>query len=137
LKKGRVRRVPKPLKSFISIAQVDASQVGASHRCFSPTAQVDALIVANPSIEFDLFLFESKLYWEASSSDTTFSSTRINVFLQSFNVMEHHHNIKSYVPSSRYKSLDSTTSQFQQILLKAKGLQTSIQQYGEILPLTQ
>jgi hypothetical protein len=50
--------------------------------------------------------------------------------------MDHYHNIKSYVPSSRYKSLDSTSSQFQRILLEAKGLQTSIQQYGEIFPLT-
>jgi hypothetical protein len=54
--KGRVRRVPKLLKRSIPNAPVDAS-----HRCFSPTAQVDALIAANPSIELDLFLFESKL----------------------------------------------------------------------------
>jgi hypothetical protein len=138
-KRGRVRRVPKLLKSSISDAQVNAppsAQVDASHRCFSPTAQVDALIAANSSIELDLFLFESKLYWEASSSATTISSTSIDAFLQSFNVMEHYHNIKSYVPSSRYKSLDCTSSQFQRILLEAKGLQTSIWQYGEILPLT-
>jgi hypothetical protein len=130
-KTGRVLRVPKLLESSISNAQVDASR-----RCSSTTAQVDALIATNPSIELDLFLFESKLYWKASSSDTTISSTRIDAFLQSFNVMEHYHNIKSYVPSNRYKSLDSTSSQFQRILLEAKGLQTSIQQYGEILPLS-
>jgi hypothetical protein len=108
--RGRVYHVPKLLKSSISNASVDASQVDSSptaqvdgsHRCFSQTAQVDALIAANPSIEIDLFLFESKLYWEASSYDTTISSTSIDSFLQSFNVMEHYHNIKSYVPSSHW-----------------------------------
>jgi hypothetical protein len=131
--RGRVNCVPKLLKSSVSNAQVDASQVDSS-----PTSQVDALIAANPSVELDLFLFESKLYWDAlsSSSDTAISSTSIDAFLQSFNVMEPYHKIKSYVPSSCYKSLDSTSSQFQRILLEAKGLQTSIRQCGEILPLT-
>jgi hypothetical protein len=64
------------------------------------------------------------------------SSTSIDSFLNSFNAADHHHNFKSYAPSSRYRSLNPTSSQFQWILLEAKWLQTSIRQYGEILPLT-
>jgi hypothetical protein len=56
--------------------------------------------------------------------------------LHSFNVIEHFNNIKSRLPSSHYRSIDSSTLQFQRILLEARGLQTSIRQYGEVLPLS-
>jgi hypothetical protein len=51
-------------------------------------------------------------------------------------VLYHYRNINSLLPSSNYKSIDPSSSQFQRTLLEAKGLQTSIRQYGEILPLS-
>jgi hypothetical protein len=42
----------------------------------------------------------------------------------------------SHLPTSPYRSIDPSSLQFQRILLEAKGLQTSIRQYGEVLPLT-
>jgi hypothetical protein len=101
---------------------------------------VNSLIASDPSISLDLFLFEAKLYWNAfptpSSTSIIFSSTSIDSFLHSFNVLDHFHNIKSHLPSNSYAAIDPSSSQFQRILLEAKGLQTSVQQYGAILPLT-
>jgi hypothetical protein len=101
---------------------------------------VDALIADDPSLSLDLFLFESKLYWDSLPQEslitTTLSSASADSFLHSFNVIEHFNNIKSYLPSSRYRSISSSTLQFQRILLEARGLQTSIRQYGEVLPLS-
>jgi hypothetical protein len=103
-------------------------------------SQVKQLIAENPSISLDLFLFESELYWKSiptlSPTITIFSTTAIDSFLYSFDVVEHYRTILSYLPTSQYKSIDPLSSQFQRILLEAKGLQTSIRQYGEILPLS-
>jgi hypothetical protein len=44
--------------------------------------------------------------------------------------------IDRFTSEFNYKSIDPSTSQFQFILLEAEGLQTSIRQYGEILPLS-
>jgi hypothetical protein len=122
-----------------------------SNTTFSTTAdaQVAALIADSPSISLDLFLFEAKLYWDSmpSPSSTTilFPSNAIDIFLHSFNVIDHYRNITSLLPSShhshpssssQYTSIDPSCSQFQRILLEARGLQTSIRQYGEILPLS-
>ena len=107
---------------------------------FSACDHVAKLLTENPSLSLDLFLFESKLYWQSisqpSSTVTVFPSTAIDSFLHSFNVVEHFITIKSLLPSSHYKSIDPSSSQFQRILLEAKGLQTSIRQYGEVLPLS-
>jgi hypothetical protein len=101
---------------------------------------VDALIVDDPSLSLDLFLFELKLYWDSLPQEsliaTIFSSASVDSFLHSFNVIEHFNNIKSHLPSSRYRSISSSSLQFQRILLEARGLQTSIRQYGEVLPLS-
>jgi hypothetical protein len=134
-KQGRDDVPTKPTDPFKSSST--SSQVHDSQRSTLSTAQVNALIATDPSIRLDLFLFESKLYWESlpSLSPTSVSLTRIDAFLHSFNVVEQYHNIKSYASLSHYKSLNSTSSQFQRILLEVKGLQTSIRQYGEILPL--
>jgi hypothetical protein len=109
-------------------------------RSFSASHQVDALITDSPSISLDLFLFEAKLYWvsmpQESLITTMYSSATVDSFLHSFNVIEHFNNIKSHLPSSPYRSIDPSTLKFQRILLEAKGLQTSIRQYGEILPLS-
>jgi hypothetical protein len=114
-----------------------------TQRCLSASEQVDSLITENPQIGYDLFLFESKLYWKnilssSSSALSTFPSTSIDPFLCSFNVIQHYHNIKSHLPflTGHYKSISPSTSEFQRILLEARGLQASIQQYGEIIPLT-
>jgi hypothetical protein len=76
------------------------------------------------------FFFESKLYWESLPQESLitamYSSATVDSFLHSFNVIEHFNNIKSRLPSSRYRSIDSSTLQFQRVLLEAKGLQTSI-----------
>jgi hypothetical protein len=110
-----------------------------TQRSFSASHQVDALITDNPSISLDLFLFKAKLYWDSMPQESLItamhSSATVDSFLHSFNVIEHFNNIKSHRPSRRYRSIDSSTLQFQRILLEAKGLQTSIGQYGEILPL--
>ena len=121
----------------------------SSERCFSPTSsscclsaddQVAKLIAEDPSLSLDLFLFESKLYWDSllppSPTTTIFPSSVIDSFLHSFNVIDHFRTIKSLLPSSQYKSIDPSSTQFQRILLEAKGLQTTIRQYGEILPLS-
>jgi hypothetical protein len=69
-----------------------------------------------------------------------FSFKSIYSFLHSFNVVNHFYIIKSHPhsssQSSHYKSIAPLSSQFQRILLEARGLQTSIRQYGEILPLS-
>jgi hypothetical protein len=104
---------------------------------FSASNQFNALLANDPSLSLDLFLFKSKLYWDSLSQESlitpTFSSASVHSFLHSLNVIEHFNSIKSHLPSSRYRS---STLQFQRILLEAKGLQTSIRQYGEILPLS-
>jgi hypothetical protein len=109
-----------------------------TQRSFSASDQGDALIADDPSIRLDLFLFKSKLYWDSLSQEslitTTFSSASVDSFLHSFNVIEHFYNIKSHLPSC-YRSIDSSTLQFHRILLEARGLQSSIQQYGEVLPI--
>jgi hypothetical protein len=111
-----------------------------TQRSFSASDQVNALLANNPSLSLDLFLFESKLYWDSLPQESlitpTFSSASVDSFFHSFNVIEHFDNIKTHLPSSRYRSIDSSTLQFQQILLEARGLQTSIRQYGEVLPLS-
>jgi hypothetical protein len=112
----------------------------SAHRSFSAIDQVAILLAETPSLSLDLYLFESKLYWQSipqpSPFATVFPSTEIDSFLHSFNVVEHFITIKSLLPSSHYKSIDPSSSQFQRILLEAKGLQTSIRQYGEVLPLS-
>jgi hypothetical protein len=103
---------------------------------------VDSLIAKSPHLGFDYFILESKLYWEHPSSppSTAFSSENVNSFLNSFNVLHHYRDIYSIlppVPSSRqYNSIDPLSSQFKHIFLEAKGLQTSIREYGEIVPLS-
>jgi hypothetical protein len=105
-----------------------------TQRSFSASDQINALLANDPSISLDLFLFESKLYWDSLPQESligpTFSSANVDSFLHSFNAIEHFNNIKSHLPSSRYRSISSSTLQFQRILLEARGLQTSIR--GEV-----
>jgi hypothetical protein len=119
---------------------VTHSTTNPTQRSFSASDQVNALLANDPSISLDLFLFESKLYWDSLPQESligpTLPSASIDSFLHSFNVIEHFNNIKSHLPSRRYRSISSSTLQFQRILLEARGLQTSIRQYGEVLPLS-
>jgi hypothetical protein len=107
-----------------------------TQRSFSASDQINALLANDPSISLYLCLFGSKLYWDSLSQESLITTASVDSFLHSFNVIEHFNNIKSRLPSSRYRSIDSSTLQFQRIFLEAKGLQTSIRQYGEILPLS-
>jgi hypothetical protein len=79
------------------------------------------------------------LYWDSIPSPspitTVFSSNAIDLFLLSIDALDHYRTIQSLLPSSQYKSIDPSSPQFQRILLEARGLQTSIKQYGEVLPL--
>jgi hypothetical protein len=129
--KGDHRNRNDPCKSTVIPSSIPS-------RCFSAKEEVDALIASNPSVGLDLFLFEAQLYWDSHPSliTTTFPSNAIDLFLTSFDALEHYHTIQSLLPSSQYKSIDSSTLQFQRILLEARGLQTSIKQYGEVLPLS-
>ena len=112
----------------------------ASQHCLSADDQVARMIKEKPSLALDLFLFECKLHWNSipspSPTSTAFSSKAIDSFLHSFSVIDHYRTIKSLLPSSQYKSIHPSSSQFQRILLEAKGLQTTIRQYGEVLPLS-
>jgi hypothetical protein len=60
-------------------------------RSFSASDQVNALLANDPSLSLDLFLFESKLYWDSFPQESlitpTFSSASVDSFLHSFNVI--------------------------------------------------
>jgi hypothetical protein len=128
-----------PSKSTTGKAAVSSPTL-STRKCFSADDEVNALIASDPSISLDLFLFESKLYWEnilsTSPITTVFSSNAIDLFLLSIDALDHYRTIQSLLPSSQYKSIDPASLQFQRILLEARGLQTSIKQYGEVLPLS-
>ena len=70
------------------------------------------------------------------------SSTDVNNFLNSFNVLDFHHLHKQYftrltrLSLSGYTRLSKTDVNFNKILFQARGLQTTLTQYHEHLPLT-
>jgi hypothetical protein len=107
------------------------------------TVQVNRLLSNDPSLALDLFLFESKLYWDDQPillSSWLPTSQEISSFLRSFDVLHHYRSIQLLSPSSssssEYTSISSASSQFRRILLEARGLQSSIQRYGESIPLS-
>jgi hypothetical protein len=118
------------------------SAPSVTSKCLSAMETVESLIAESPHLGFDYFMLEAKLHWEQQSPllPTVCSSASIDAFLCTFDVLQHFRDIQPLLPilqsSSRYKAIDPSSSQFQRILLEAKGLQTSIRQYGEILPLS-
>jgi hypothetical protein len=136
----RRKSLPSTPKKEGSISFSNQPPPNVESTCLSAIKTVENLIAKSPHIGYDLFLFEAKEYWKEQRKNKSYSSVSIDDFLMSFDVLQHYHNIKSFLPSlalsSQYKSLSSTSSQFQRILLEAKGLQNSIRQYGEVLPLS-
>ena len=75
---------------------------------------------------------------ETNSAPFQPSSATIATFLSSFDVLTHHrviqHHSTTTIPS-HYKSLDPSDIRYRRILLEAKGLQTTLSNYGEDMPL--
>jgi hypothetical protein len=136
----RLPSLPKGEKDFSSPSDQNPEPTVTS-TCLSAIESVEALIAESPQLGFDLFLFEARQYWKQKPPlRTTYSTASVDTFLLSIDILHHFHNIKGILPSfalsGQYESLSPRSSQFQRILLEARGLQTSIRQYGEVLPLS-
>ena len=89
--------------------------------------------------EYDYFIFQSILHWSSCNSPLTeyplfYSTTSIENFVDSFDVLKHYHSLQQMRTATippHYKSLPTVSRLYQRILLEARDLQSSLNQYTD------
>ena len=131
-------------KSYYFDKQNNKQRVQPPPQSVTPTESASALSrryhpVTGQCLDCDNFIFQSIWYWSLFDSPITespnyYSTTGINSFVDSFDVSKHYHSLQqmqtSIIPP-HYKSQPTASPLYQRILLEARDLQRSLNQYND------